>query len=332
MKAQRGILLLVVLAAFATVSLVVVQYASAQKLVDKPVKLKAASTVSSPDVGMMAEVFKSWQDEVTKRTNGAITFETYWGASLDAPVAHIELGKKGTVNVVQTFHWYTPTKFPIADFEYAIPFGPTDYVLVTKALRKIRAEFPEFAKDDARENVIMIADPVGGVYNFLSNKPLRTIDDFKGEKVSLVGRYFGRWLPPGATAIVRPMHDRYDLLRTGVVKVDLLPFEHFYALRIYEVTKYYINARILAASYSPILMNLDTFKGFSPEIQKIFLEAGQEVEMRSAKEIVPKWWDRCEKEFKSKKLTIIDFPQGRDTKMGSNGRGYPWGMGDRSGG
>lgn len=307
MKRGKGFVLKV-FAALVALGMVVVMGASAQTPT-KPIKLRFAGAFPPPEVSMMGEVVKTWQEEVTKRTKGAITFENHWGAALGAPAEHIELLSKGTVQVANLHQWYTPGKMPLGDFEYVFPFGPTDYELVVKAMRKMRSEFPQFAEELAGQNAIMIADLPFGVYDFMSKKPLKKIDDFKGEKVSLIGRYFGRWLPPGATAVVRPGHERYDLLRSGVVSTDSLPFDLFYSFKIHEQTKYYIKVNLISCLAAPILMNLDTFKSFSPEIQKILLEIGKEVELKAAKEIIPKWWDKCVKEWKAKGIIFIDFPE-----------------------
>jgi TRAP-type C4-dicarboxylate transport system substrate-binding protein len=331
---KRGtiiILLTLITAVFITVEL-----ASAQPAPIKPVKLKVSSAYPPPEVSMFGEIAKTWGEEVTKRTKGAITFEFYWGGALGAPAEHIELARKGTVQLAQTHEWYTPSRFPIGNFEYVFPFGPTDYVLVAKAVRKIREEFPQFAADETKNNVIMICDPPGGRYDFMSRKPLRTVDDFKGEKVSLIGRYFGQWLPPGAVGVVRPAAERYDMLRSGVVDVDLLPFDLFYAFKIDEVTKYYIRAHLTTACWGPLLMNLDTFKGFPTEVQKIFLETGKEMEMKTATEIIPRWWEKATKAWKARGIIFIDFPDKEREKWAATlsdipaewaaeveGKGYP---------
>jgi TRAP-type C4-dicarboxylate transport system substrate-binding protein len=107
---------------------------------------------------------------------------------------------------------------------------------------------------------------------------------------------------------VRPVAERYELLRGGVVNIDLLPFEHFYAYKLHEVTKYFVKAKFTVACYGPLYINIDTFKGLSPEIQKIFLETGKELELRAATELFPKWYEKVESEFKAKGIIFIDFP------------------------
>lgn len=280
------------------------QAADAKKYV-----FKFASIYPPPDVSMEAEAAKYWMDTVTKRSKGRIKFKSFWGASLSAPAATIDLIKSGVVQAGQSFHWYTPGKFPLGDFEYVFPFGPADPVIVAKSLRQIRGEFKEFDRDDARANIIHIADPPGGAYSFMSNIPLRKLEDFKGQKVSLVGKYFGRWLPKGTTAVVRPMHDRYDLLRTGVVKIDFLPFEHFYAWKIPEVAKYYVSVDILGATFGPIFMNRKVFMSLPKDLQEIIRQAGIDTEMYMAKTLIPKWWKKVQEALKAKGVEMIDFPE-----------------------
>jgi TRAP-type C4-dicarboxylate transport system substrate-binding protein len=285
---------------------------------EKSVKMKLAATWPSPETSMMSEVVKSWEDDVTKRTNGAITFENFWGCALGSPPEHIELVKNGAVQAATLHQWYTPTKMPFGDFEYVFPFGPTDYELVAKAGRQIRAEFPQFKKEFDQQNVVCVAKLTFGVYNFMSKEPLRTVKDFEGKKVSLIGRYFGKWLPPGATAVVRPGQERYDLLRTGVVDADLLPFDLLYSFKIQEVTKYYDQVDLITCNGSVIVMNKDAFNSLSPENQKIVLEAGQEAEMRAVREIIPKWVDKCSKEWKAAGMEFIVFPKEEKVKWANS--------------
>jgi len=279
------------------------------------IKLKAASIYPSPDVPMsMGQAMHVWQQEVTRRTNGDITFETLWGATLGPGPEHIELLRKGVVSLAQTFAWYTPGKFPLGSYTYVFPFGPTDPLLIVKANREMKKRFPQLRADEEKQNVLRVCDPPGGPYDFMSRKPLKSIDDFKGEKVSLVGRYFGRWLPPGATAVVRPMHDRYELLQTGVVNIDFHPFTHFYHTKVYELVKNYVKVGAMAGFHSEIYVNLDVFKKLSPAYQKILLEAGDYTDEKMSTELLPQWWKRFQEEVMKFGVTFSDFPKDEITK------------------
>ena len=276
---------------------------------DKPIKLKAAGIFPPPTTSLMSDIFKHYCDEVTKRTNGKVQFQFFWGCAMGSPPEHSELVKMGTADIAMYHEWFTPAKFPLGDFEYVFPFGPTDYTILAKANRKIHNEFPEFERDHRRQNMIQVCDPPGGVYDFLSKIPVRTIDDFKGQKVSLIGRYFGKWLPPGATAVVRLGHERYDLLRAGVVKIDLLPFDLLYAFKLHEQTKYFIQTDLISCCWNNVVMNLDRFKSFSPAIQKVIIDAGPYIEMKAATEIIPRWRKKIEKDWKEAGIKTIVFPE-----------------------
>ena len=113
---------------------------------EKTIKLRFACWL--PEQHMMSSIIRDWQDEVTKRTNGRITFENHFGSSLAAPLAHVDLIKRGSAQAGCIYEWYTPSKFPLGNFEYVFPFGPSDYKLLTKAYRQIRTEFPQFEEDE----------------------------------------------------------------------------------------------------------------------------------------------------------------------------------------
>jgi TRAP-type transport system periplasmic protein len=202
----------------------------------------------------------------------------------------------------------------LGEFEFIFPFGPTDPVIMTKAFRRMHEEFPEFARDEAKEKAVWIAFAGGSEYKFLSKKPIRTIDDFKGEKVSLIGRWLSKWLPPGASPVVRPGQERYDLLRSGVVNIDLLPIDLHHAFKTHEQIKYFSNIKIFTPCFATVLMSLDTLSKFPPEVQKILIEAGKETELRHSQTVVPPYVDKILQDWKARGIQFIDFAKADEQK------------------
>lgn len=103
-----------------------------------------------------------------------------------------------------------------------------------------------------------------------------------------------------------------------------------------DQTQYYIDANLTVACWGPILMNLETYKGFPPEVQKILLAVGKEVKEKAGQEVIGKWWARCEKEWKAKGIGFITISEGERQKWASHledipaefakeveGKGYP---------
>ena len=275
----------------------------------KPIVLKVTSFLPPPNVSLGSAILKWWEDEVSKRTNNSITFENFWSGALASGAGHLKLVQDGSVQVAHTYHWYTTSNFPIADLEYVFPFGPTDYELVVKAMKKLHSEFPQFKKDHDKQNVVLVSDPPGSTYRFMSKTAVKSLSDFKGKRIGLVGRYFGRWLPPGASAVVRPGPQRYELMRNGVIDIDLNPFDQQYSFKIHELAKYCLDIEPLTGTWGCVLMNKDTFDSLPKETQDIVLEVGRESELRAARETIPAYWNKIQEEWKDAGVEIVAFPQ-----------------------
>ena len=134
------------------------------------------------------------------------------------------------------------------------------------------SEFPEFARDLAKRNVVQIMNASGTVYQILSKTPVKTLADFQGQKISLIGRYFGRWVKvAGAIPVVAAAHDRYTMLQTGVVDMDLLPVDLFSSFKIQEQAKNFVGVRAMTGNFFDLYMNKKRFDKMPKELQKNIL-------------------------------------------------------------
>ncbi len=303
----------------------------------KPIELRFSTSFPPPNVSMVSYTAKLWMDEVTKRTNGQVTFHAYWGGALGKPQEHLKLLEKGVADIVLTNAHFTPGKLPLGQFEYVFPFGPLDPVIVTKAKRKMFEEFPQFAADLAKYNAVMIYNASGAVYQILSRTPVKNLADFKGKKISLIGRYFGRWFEAiGAVPVVVPAAERYTMLQTGVLDMDLLPIDLFYAFKIYEQATNYIKVDALTGNFLDLWINKKSLAKLPKSTQKILLDVGKEIEMKVAQEVVPAWSKKVLDDFKKRGIVFIDFPAADRDKWASmlpdipaewaqevTGQGYP---------
>ena len=274
-----------------------------------PIKLRVASTFPPPAVSMQSAVAEMWMNEVTRKTNGRVTFQVFWGGALGKPQEHITLVEKGMADLVLTNLQFTPGKFPLAQFEYVFPFGPTDPVIVTKAKSQVHKEFPEFAQDLAKSNAIQLMNTSACVYQIMSKDPVTKLDEFKGRKISLIGRYFGRWVQAaGAVPVVAPAAERYTMLQTNVVDMDMLPLDMFSAFKIQEQAPNLIIVNALMGNFVDFLVNKNVFQKLPKDIQTIFVETGKEVEMKTAEVEVKKWTQKIMKQFESTKCkSLPDF-------------------------
>ena len=291
----------IVLCLMAVTSFLVTPGLAAEEKI-KPITLKVTSFTPPPETSLPSQQLVAWEEMITARTKGAITFKNYWGGALAKPAEHLTLVETGAVDLAQTYGWYTPTKLPLENFDYTIPFGPTDPLIVTKAMRQIYEEFPDFKKDLAKHNCTRIFQCPGTTFVFLSRKSIAKLDDFKGLKCAMIGRYFGKWIgATGGVPVAAPAAERYTMLQTGVVDVSFNPMELAYSFKDIEQGPYCLDPRLVVTNYNSLWINLNTLKKFPPGVQKILMDAGVETETKVARTLNPQWADRIMSDWKKTK-------------------------------
>ena len=275
----------------------------------KPVTLKVASAYPPPETSLAGAHLLEWEKMVTAKTGGAVTFNNFWGGTLGKPAEHLSLVKSGAVDIALSYGWYTQTQLSLQDYDYVFPFGPTDPLIVTKAMRQIYEEFPQIKKEMATQNITRLFQSPGIKFYILSKEPISGLSDFKGKKVAVVGRYFGRWVNAiGAVPVAAPGTERYTMLQTGVIDASMDPMDLHYSSKSIEQAPYALDANVLLTNWIGCWINLSKLGTFPIELQKILLEAGKELEIKAAKDINPVWEEKIFKEWKANKnfkLTIM---------------------------
>jgi tripartite ATP-independent transporter DctP family solute receptor len=122
-----------------------------------------------------------------------------------------------------------------------------------------------------------------------SKRPITTPADLKGLKMRVQqGRVFADTVNGlGANAVPMPFGEVIPAVQQGVIDGADLPVVNINALKIYEISKY---VSMTYHNYGPtvVIMNLDIWKGLTPEQQKLILEvsAQAQTKVREATESV----------------------------------------------
>ncbi len=112
----------------------------------------------------------------------------------------------------------------------------------------------------------------------LSNKPLRSIEDFKGLKIRVMGTpvAIDTYKALGASPVPMPFGEVYMALQTGVVDACENGTATLYGQRFYEVADYLSTLAVLP-SLSLTLMSKKVWDSLSQEEQKAIMDAEPEV-------------------------------------------------------
>jgi len=271
-------------------------------------RLKVASP--RPAQYLSNEIWGYAYQLITERTGGAHTFEFFHGGSLAGPGELLSMVERNVIAVAHTNQMYTIARTPIGQFEYAFPFPPADPVLAHNAKKKVMQEIPAFAQNLAKCNVFLLSNIPIPPYCILSKKPISKLEDFKGTKMGVVGKYFGEWMKPaGITPVVAPSAERYTMLQTGVIDLSLNPINDSYDFKQYEPAQYILDLDVGTFLPGDCVINLKLWNGFSAELKKIWLDAFHEAEQKLLQGEIPKATKIAMDGMLKAGLKLIKFPQ-----------------------
>ena len=239
----------------------------------KPIELKLIfSYFDSP---AYRAVFGAWADNVAERTGGRVNVTHYFGGELCPPEETYDAIIRGTaeLGVISTF--MTPGRFPC--------FGVMEASLLddfcsrpSRATWELYNTFPEVQEECAEAKVLttlaMLPLPPGIGLGTVDT-PVRTLEDFKGLKVST----FGRWMPItikalGAAPMEIPPPEMYMALKQKIIDSVVMDPVFFIDLQLDEVIRYFTVANF--GIYEPWLfsINWETWNSLPPDIQKVLEE------------------------------------------------------------
>ncbi|MBM4332482.1 MAG: hypothetical protein FJ117_14905 [Deltaproteobacteria bacterium] len=264
--------------------LMLLGWADSVQASSKKYKFRFTSGYSPTAIDMVA-IGKILKD-ISERSGGAVTFETFWGGSLGKVLEHLDLIGKRTADIGEAPLGAWPARLPLFGFEYAFPFGPPDPEVVTKCMYTMLSEFPEFDKQLRDNNVFLVAILPWDTYHGSSRDQMKSLKDLKGKKVGLWGVYFPKWIEAmGGIGVPRPMVESYMMMKTGVLDMSLEPVDVTLTHKHFEVAKhfFFLNSGAFTPKY--VLMNLDAWKELTPELQKLFLEVARKNSLEFAAEL-----------------------------------------------
>jgi len=304
----------------------------------KPMTLIQGSPYAAPGVHILGDAGMLFEKLITERTGGAITFQNTWGAAMGQPAEYIDMMKNGTLDLSVWSQLYNTAKCPLFEVDYVFPFSTTDPKAALAAKQTYAKEFPQMAQDLAKNGAIQLSYLSGGPLAWFSKTPIKAVDDFKGKKVGVVGRWPGRWITPtGGTPVSSPAGSRYEQYRTGILDMAVLPPPDHYANKIHEQAKYYFGPAVFAACQWEIDVSTATFNNkLTPELQKLFVDTGADVTNEYFNSLLPTWLDKIHKTWEAAGVQFSELPASEITKWSNliddvpgecaaelNGKGYP---------
>lgn len=215
-----------------------------------------------------AQVFAKYVNEKTK---GAITIKLFPDSALGTSSSMINQVRSGTLDITLSGSGnFAGMVESLNVFDVPFLFKDTKHVD-----RVMDGPIGRAIMDDAEAHELKGLALWENGFRSLTNSrnPVRVPDDVKGLKIRVPGMpmHVEAWKLLGANPIPMNYSEVFTALETKAIDAQDHPIAITYSSRFYEMQKY---LSVTHHAYTPLflVMNLNKFKSFTPEQQKIILE------------------------------------------------------------
>ena len=236
-----------------------------------PRKLTYATYI--PDTFAMTKADIWFMDEVTKRTNGKITFERYYSGSLlkaSDILPGVSAGAADIGNSVPSA--YNRQDYPLSNI--TLPFITTRVDSLTHAFKDLYEGNPQFRKEYESRGLKLLYAPAYAENTIWSNKEIAKPADVKGLRVRAVLAVGDALAKMGASIVAIPFPDAIDGMRRGAVDaMSAAPFDTAVSAGLPEIAGFGSDVgRMGVYAVSATVINQKTFASLDKDTQKIIEE------------------------------------------------------------
>lgn len=237
--------------------------------------LKVASNY--PSTSLFSRVQQFYTDQITKKTNGKVTFEWFYGSALLKATDVFPGISRGVVDMGYSVPAaFNPREYPVSDI--TLPFITTNPGAASMAFAEWYQNTPAVQQEFKKNNVHLLLTLPAAENVLWSMKKVQTADDLKGMRIRTLLGPGQAFTMLGATAVTVPYTDAIDLMsRGGVDAISTTPFEQGVMDGLHDMVKYLSPAADMGIFATVMTgINLNRWNSFSPELQKIFTDSAKE--------------------------------------------------------
>jgi TRAP-type C4-dicarboxylate transport system substrate-binding protein len=222
-----------------------------------------------PPVGKQTLIGQEFIEEIEKRTAGRVKITYYPGGTLLTAPAMIDGIIKGIADIGYTNVDYSPGRFPVTEV-CVVALGYPSAWVGSQCMNDFYMRFKPKEWDVVHPLWFNSCNP------YLVNtakKPVRKLEDLKGQLIRAPGRYGDVVKALGGTPTPTPMIEVYESIAKGVNDGVFGPYETLKTFKFAEVAKYTtVCWQIGCETVFYVAMNKDTWKKLPSDIQAIFTE------------------------------------------------------------
>ena len=215
-----------------------------------------------------------WAKRVELMTGGDVKIAVHGAGDFVPPFEVFGAVSSGALPMGFDWIGYWAEKIPVANLVGSMPFGPSPDVALAWMFEGGGLDIIQKAYDPHNVKVIpchLVVPEAGGWFN----KEINSVEDFKGLNMRIAGLGGKTLARLGANTQLVPAGEIYVSLETG--RIDATEFsapQLDLGFGFQKVVKnYYFPGWHQPSSWDSIIINMDVWKGFTPDQQAVMLEA-----------------------------------------------------------
>jgi TRAP-type C4-dicarboxylate transport system substrate-binding protein len=234
-------------------------------------KIRWASHFAPSVISTM--VFMRFEELVTEKTDGKITWENYPGAAL--------------LDVTNTMHG---VRDGIADMAFDVifdraaqPLGnacwrsihlTSDIMAPVYAMREM-SDYAPILDEFKKNNVWPVMWTCAEANVIFSTVPIRNLKELSKVKIRANESPGYAYSLTGASVVSMDSGELYDALQRGTIDAAIVPYNLGVALKLYEVAPYLIDSGFGVHHTMPYIINYELWQSFPQELKDIFMECAK---------------------------------------------------------
>jgi TRAP-type C4-dicarboxylate transport system substrate-binding protein len=225
-----------------------------------------------PNSNFHKNVLEPWCAAIAKDSGNKLKCQAYPALQLGGTPPQIaDQVKNGVADIAWTSPSYSTGRFPRTE-ALELPFTlPPGGLAGSKAMWEY---YQKNGQEDFKDFHVLAIFSASNVVMSTANKPILTLDGFKGVKLRSPSRFAALFLTAlGGTPVNIPIAQVTESISKGVIDGAMAPWEVLPATKIDEVTKYHMEGQSDEPGFTQtpmaILMNKQKYDSLSPDLKAV---------------------------------------------------------------
>ena len=221
-----------------------------------------------------ADLLPSFAEEVKEKSNGRLIITPFYAGDLVPSDDTFKATSQGIIEMSQACGVLWSGEEPILGLQFGLPFGFKGSLEEVQALVDKTGLFELWSKAYARKNCYLLGVHTYGPYPAIaSNKPIRTVSDFKGLKVRAILDVADIMKELGAAPGYVPGGEIYMAMKLGTFDAATYSVDAIRGFKWHEVMKYYILPYWIDWYFGDVIINMDAWNQLPDDLKQILKEA-----------------------------------------------------------